>query len=300
MSIFSRFFGKVSDDDSKGQLVAKPNDGSTIGFDVLFAETPKFDNDQLRRHLRGFHKSMHDARCEIDAKLAAEGKFVGLIGWKNHVLQLIGFDVPMPAEAAEACIAPAHYPQQLKERARAHSSHVLLNYAGSEPDILERYVAMAAVVGVLSKLGAIVVLNESARTSFPAAALSGEDVESDIFDLLRTLPLPILYCGFVKHEVQGYDGVWMRTYGAHLFGLPDFAALAKGHHEGERYFGMFDNIFRYLRQSGSVLAPGHTAQVGEAEHARFRSPREDESFLEGNGQMLVAEIISADEINRPL
>ncbi len=117
-------------------------------------------------------------------------------------------------------------------------------------------------------------------------------------ELLRTLPLPILYCGFVKYDVEGTPGVWMRTHGAPLLGLPDFAAHAKGHEEGQRYFDLFDDVFRYLRESGAEMAPGHTMQVGETEFLRLRAPTEDESFLESDGDLLVAEIISKDEINR--
>jgi hypothetical protein len=143
-----------------------------------------------------------------------------------------------------------------------------------------------------------VILNEAAHTSFPAAALSGSDVDGDIIELLRTLPLAILYCGFVKYEVDGTSGVWMRTYGAHLLGLPDFAAYASGHDEGQRYFAIFENIFAYLRNSGAVLAAGHTMQVGEHEYLRCRERTEDEYFLESDGELLIAEIIGADEINQ--
>ena len=38
-------------------------------------------------------------------------------------------------------------------------------------------------------------------------------------ELLRSFPLLHLFCGFVKYEVEGDDGVWMRTYGAHEFEL---------------------------------------------------------------------------------
>ena len=218
-----------------------------------------------------------------------------MIGWGKHVVRCVGFDLPMPPEAVEACIAPSHYPQELKQRARSHKAHVILYYAGYEPSPVEQYVALAATAGVLARLGAIVVLNESGHTSFPAAALSGVDSDGDIMDLLRTLPLPILYCGFVKHEVEGIPGVWMRTYGAPLLGLPDFAAHAAGHHEGQRYFDMFDSVFGYLRESGAQLAAGHTMQIGQEEFLRVRHPTDEEAFLESEGELLVAEIIGPDE-----
>ena len=299
MSVFSRFFGKSDADDSgDGQLVANPKIEHPLSLQVLFPEPCPLAPDRLADAFRAYHPSMSRVRCEIDPTLNREGKVFGMVGWGKHVVRCIGFDLPMPAEAVEACIGPSHYPQELKLRARAHRAHVILYYAGYEPSPVEQYVALAATTGVMARLGAIVVLNQSGHTSFPASALSGVDSDGDIMDLLRTLPLPILYCGFVKHEVEGTAGVWMRTYGAPLLGLPDFAAHAAGHHEGHRYFDMFDNVFGYLRESGAHLAAGHTMQIGQEEYLRVRHPTDEESFLESEGELLVAEIIGPDEINR--
>jgi hypothetical protein len=89
----------------------------------------------------------------------------------------------------------------------------------------------------------------------------------------------------------------MRTYGAHLLGLPDFAAYASGHDEGERYFELFENIFSYLRSSGAILAPGHTMQVGAQKFLKCRERTDEEFFLESDGELLVVEIIGSNEIN---
>jgi hypothetical protein len=299
MSLFSRFFGKKEADDLAGeQLEANPDIKRRLSLQVLFPDAFKLDSDQLVGALRSYHRSMSEARCEMDPELIREGKVLGLLGWGQHVIQLVGFDVPYPANALEACVAPSHYPQELKQRARSHKAHLILYYAGHEPSAFEQYVALAATAGVLARLGAIVVLNESGHTSFPAGALSGSDSEGDIMELLRAFPLSILYCGFVKLEVEGIPGVWMRTYGAPLLDLPDFAAHATGHEEGQRYFDIFETIFRYLRESGARLAAGHTMQVDEEEYLRFRAPSENEGFLQSDAQLLVVEVIGANEINR--
>jgi Domain of unknown function (DUF4261) len=119
-----------------------------------------------------------------------------------------------------------------------------------------------------------------------------------MMEQLRTLPLPVLYCGFVKYDIPNDSHVWMRTYGADVLGLPDFAVYANGHHEGQRYFEMFDSIMRYMLSTGSRLAPGHTMQLGAEEYLRCRAPSKDEPWLESKGEMLVVEIIGADQINR--
>ncbi|MNN66995.1 hypothetical protein D3C81_1826010 [compost metagenome] len=126
-----------------------------------------------------------------------------------------------------------------------------------------------------------------------------ESLGEESLDLLRTLPLNMLYCGFVKYDVDAVAGVWMRTYGADRFGLPDFAALARGHDEGEYYSNMFNNIMGYMLESGAELAAGHTMQIGENAYMKLREPAKEEYFLDGPAQVLVAEIITADEINAP-
>jgi len=299
MSIFSRFFGRKETDDFAGEpLVADPDIKHPLSLQVLFSDPWHVDSDRLAEALRSYHSSMSGARCEINTELIRDGKVLGLVGWGMHVIRLVGFDAPYPTNIVEACVAASHYPQELKQRARSHQAHIILYYAGREASPFEQYVALAATAGALAGIGAIVILNESGHTSFPAAALSGSDCEGDIMDLLRALPLSILYCGFVKHEVEDIPGVWMRTYGAPLLGLPNFAAHASGHHEGQRYFDIFERIFGYLRETGARLADKHTLQIDEEEYLRFRVAREEEGFLARDAELLVVEPIRADEINR--
>lgn len=297
MGLFSRFFGQSERDDSVTQLRANADIKDPLSLQLLFEGKPELDPERLAEALRGYHPSLSHARCELDPELNQDGKLFGLTGWGTHVIQMVGFAAPMPSEAVEVCVAPSHYPEELKEQARAHAGHLILFYAGHDPDPMEQYVAMAAVAGVLSKFGAIAVLNEAAHTSLPAAVFSGDDVEGDILDIIRSFPIAMLFCGFVKYKIEGTDEVWMRTYGAHLFDIPDLAALAEGHHEGQKYFEIFNNILDYLRESLADVEPGHTLQIGEEEFLRFRAPREDEPALASEWPLLVIESIRPDEIN---
>ncbi|SEJ90816.1 MULTISPECIES: DUF4261 domain-containing protein [unclassified Variovorax] len=296
MSIFSRFFGRKDEPADAGALVANPDLEDPVALTVLFPDAQKIDIAALGQALRAYHRSTGDARCEVSPD---PGAFIALVGWRKHVVRLVGFDAPMPADALEACVAPAHYPQELKAQVRAHRGHVILYYAGREASVLEQYVALATVAGALARLGALAVVNEAARTSMPAAVFDA-DAETgnggDSIELLRELDLPALYCGFVKYEVEGVQGVWMRTHGADRFGHPDFAVLAEGHHEGQTYFQLFGNVLRYLVDSGAEMGAGHTMQVGEDRFMRLRAPAETEYFLDGPGTVMVAEMIGADEI----
>jgi hypothetical protein len=296
MSIFSRFFGRKEETTDARALSANPAIEHPLSLQVLFAGPLAIAEDTLTAALRAYHPSMAQARAEIAPDMP---ECLGLAGWDKHVVRMVGFNAPYPKDALEACVAPAHYPATVKDEIRGHASHVILYYAGFEEDPLEQYVALAAVAGALTGFGAMAVLNEHARASLPAGVFEAESLGEESLDLLRTLPLNMLYCGFVKYEVEGVDGVWMRTFGGDVFGLPDFAALADGHHEGETYSNMFNNIMGYLRESGAELAAGHTMQIGENAYMKLRDPSKEEYFLDGPGQVLVAEIITADQINSP-
>jgi len=299
LSLIDKFFGRRKPEERAPEhLVANPAIEQPLSLQLLFSETQPFDSADLSRALRAFDRSTSAGRCEIDDELGREGKVFGLAGWRRHVVRFLGFDVPMPSHVVELCIAGAHYPGDLKQRAREHRAHVMLFYAGYEASPLEQYVALGVVAAVLGRKAGLVVLNEAGHTSLPIGMLHDIAASKNSCALLRELPLPYLYCGFVKHEVEDVRGVWMRTYGAPRLGLPDFAAHAAGHHEGQRYFDIFESVFRYALESGAHLSRGHTMQVGKKEYMRLRAPKLNESFLVKNGVLFVMEIIGADEIIR--
>jgi hypothetical protein len=298
VGLISKLLGRAPPDESASEPLA-PNlrIEKSLGLQVLFEEPFRIDGARLATTVRAFHKSMTRAQCDVDVGPEPEQPPSGFIGGGNHVVMLIAVDRPMSAADVEACVAGAHYPQELKARARSHRAHVLLNYVGYDPSPFEQYVALACIAGVLGQLGGLVVLNHVARTSVPAPMLYGEGSSMDRLDLLTALPLPYLYCGFVKHEVEGVDGIWMRTYGARHLGLPDLAAHAAGHHEADRYFDFFDGVFDYLRQTGKQLRRSDTMELGSGNFVRVRAPKLSESFLERDGELFVLELIGADEIN---
>ncbi|WP_175777206.1 DUF4261 domain-containing protein [Burkholderia anthina] len=295
MSLISRFFGRKDAPDNAAELVAAADIDNPLSVAVVFDGPLQVDIDTLTAALRAYHPSMQQARVETEPTLE---QVFGLAGWGNHVVRLVGFDAPYPSDALEACVAPAHYGQDLKQQVRASRSHVILYYAGHEANPLDQYVALAAVAGALAAQNGLAVLNERAHTSLPAGVFDAKALGDESLEVLREIPLNLFFCGFVKYEVEGTEGVWMRTYGADVFGLPDFGALAAGHHEGERYSGIFNNVMHYLLQSGARMHAGETMQVGSETFMKLREPLEHEYYLQGPAQVLVAELISADEINR--
>jgi len=277
-----------------GQLVANSERKDVQGFAILFQDPPSLNSDELTRSLRSYHPSLAGAVFEVMHN--GDAGFSGLAGWDGHVVRIFGLNAPMPQAAVEEVVQPAHYPQELKQHARAHKAHALLSSMGTVIDPLEEYVALAVVSGVLAEYGAVVVCNSEARTSFPVAPLAAGKVAGDSLYNLRSLPLLVLYCGLVKYNVEGIDGTWMRSYGAHRFGIPDLAALIPKDEKPQFYFDLFNSICSYLRQTGAKIAAGQTAQFGE-HLMRLRAPLAAEYFLESTGGLVVVEIVNPSEIN---
>lgn len=298
MGVFERFFGGREQgpaDDAKP--VANRALENPLSLQVLFPGRPQLDSAGLTRSLRAYHAELARAKCDVEQVGEDKDGLLGLAGWENHVVKLFGINAPMPSEAVEFCVRPAHYKEELKRQARRHQAHILLFYAGYEESAYEQYVALAAVAGALAEHGAVMVLNEVAHTSFPARGLARSGAD-DTMALLHGLLL-LLYCGFVKYEVEDVPGVWMRTHGCHLLGLPDLAFHAEGHHQGQRTFDIFQSVLGYFLNSSAELGVGHTMQVGQDTFMRLRAPSAEEGFLDSEGELFVAEMIRADQINRP-
>lgn len=277
----------------RGEALPEPNPEivSPLNFKTLFPSSLSLDSAGLVEALHNYDPTLSAAICKPKTGKPPQTSPEGLIYWENHIVRLVGVDAPVDAEVVEECVTPAHYDAALKEKAKVHRSHALLQYVGYEPDLREQYVALAAVAGALATQGALVVLNETAHTSFPAEWLSAAHIENDRLEMLRDLPLLLLYAGLVKMEVPGEEGLWLRTYGCERLGLPNLAALTEGHHEGNKTFELFSGILDYLWESKAVIEPGHRMRVGEELAVWFRAPLPEEDFLQSEGQMLVAEVV---------
>lgn len=305
MSFFDRFFGRGVPRPG-GDPVANPRLESPLSLQLLFDAPLDLDGDGLTLALRSFHAELADAKAEIvdvskasppeEMKEEEPPTYLGLVGWGKQTIKLVGFNFAMPQAPVEACVRPAHFSAELKQEAYRHVSHVLLYYAGYETDPHEQYVGLAAVAAGLARFGATFVLNEPARTAIPASGLVPHDDDpGDFLHMLRTLPIPMLYGGFVKFEVEDEPGVWMRTFGNNLLRLPNLAFRAVGHEHSAIVFEAFGHMLDYLRESGRTFAPGDTMQVGQELHFRLRERTEAEWYLESEGEMLVAEAIAPPE-----
>lgn len=297
--LLDRFFGKGTPTHG-GPPVANPRLRDPLGLQCLFdIPLDPLKADALQAAVREYHPDLAQATAELyhvppgGKPHDLEPAIMGLVAWGGHVIKVVAFDHPLPANVVQMCVKPAHFAPEFKEVAYRHQTHVMLYYNGYDQDPLEQYVALAAVAGVLATFGAVFTLNETARTAIPAPVLTPhEEDNGDMLAALRGLPLVLLYCGFVKLEIEGQPGVWMRTYGCHRFGLPDLALHADGHGIAQFVFELFGNALRYLRTSGHQFAVGHKMQVGDDMFLQLRARTTDEWYLESEGEMLVADRVS--------
>lgn len=302
--LLDRFFGKGVPR-LGGPPVANPRIKDPVGLQSLFDIPIDLPADGLRAAVRDYHSDLAQATVELYPVPPSgrphdlEPAIMGLVAWGPHVIKLVAFTHPMPEGPVRSCVQPAHFAPEYKEVAYRHQAHVVLYYAGYDQDTLEQYVALAAVAGVLTMFGAVFTLNENARTAIPAPVLMPHEEDGgNMLAALRGLPLTLIYCGFVKLEVEGQPGVWMRTYGCHRFGLPDLSIRADDHEFARFAFELFGNALAYLRTSGQRFAPGHTMQVGEDMFLRLRARTPDEWYLDSEGEMLVADRVAGLETVR--
>lgn len=282
-------------------------DSNPASFQILLDDLVDLHTDALGTAFRGYHPTLASARVElisaVDQTPAQTGittngpppAILGLVEWADHAIKLIACDAPMPPNAMESCLRPALLPPDFKARARQHRAHILLYYAGKNPDPLERLVALGCVAGALVPLGAIATLNEEARAAIASFALTPDDEGEDMLATLRTLPVPFLYGGFVKMELTNIAGVWIRTFACARLGLPELAYHAPDHSQGERVFHLFSGVLGYLRETGLPFEADEIIRIDDTRQLRVRAPIELEWWLESEGPLWVLEELRSEE-----
>ena len=300
MGLFSNLFGRKKAPSSptpSAQGADVSADTVLLGLQVLLEAWMLRDEESLRAALRGYDAPLASLTLEEWA-CGDDGTTFCHIVWQGQRFRLVAFGHPMPAEALERCVQPCAWDGAFKERARAHPAHALLFCDSPRAAVLQNYVRLAMLCGgLLERSGGIGVANEVAQTAMPATAWL--DTSMGRFDLWNTLPVLLLYAGFVKYVVPDGPQVWMTTRGLEVWGLPNLTTLAPDHTHGSQMLEIFGNVTSYLIANGPVLRAGHTMQIGVDNHMKLRAPEsEDELAIQGDGELLVAQFISAAQANK--
>ncbi len=280
---------------SNGTRGTEGQETTPTSLQMLLTQPLPQDAEALTQAFRAFHPSMQQATCAIEIGDGDKFDWKASIIWGAHRIFCVGENAKLPPQLVEGTLQTLFLSEEQIAQVEAHESYILLFYGGDETRTLEQYVALAAASAIFSKFGAVATLNLTARSAFPSTILFGEGAEEDIIQLLRTLPLPALYCGFEVLRPEPDGQVWLRTHGAERFGCPNLAVLAGGLEEQEAYFDVFGGILEHCIQSRTELAPGDTLQLGGDVALSIRAPTEVEVERVGQGRVLICELVELDE-----
>jgi hypothetical protein len=294
MGIFDSLKNKKAAATNAAPEAASPETQARTSLQVLYAKPFDFDENKFTCALHAYDPALKEAR--LSSVAASKEASMWEVSWGVHQVQVVTFGMPMPAEPVAACIQPAHYDQDTKARAYAHKAHSLLFYRGQSADVAQQYVSLALVAGVLCDQDAVVVLNETARTSVPSSLFTGQ-YDQSFSELFGSMPPLFLFAGFVKYNLEGVAGVWMRTHGLEVWGLQNLATHVESHAQGSQIFDIFSNVADYMIDKGPILCAGHTMQVGEDIYLKLRDPNAEEAFLGSKEDVMIAEFIRADQSN---
>lgn len=255
---------------------------------------------ELIHALRELHPSL--AQVEVEVRTGDLGQGMGLgqtvrVQWDRHMVLMAVIQTPIVAQTLEWMLEFSLHDEAMMAQARAHTAHVTLAYRGQETDPLEQYLALTTVALGMTRLGAFLMMNIGARTSCAAQPLLPRPGE-DMMHVLRTMPVPMLFVGFIKLEFQDAEGVWIRTCGAPLMDLPDLAMLAPSHDESRTIFYMFNDIFMAMRGTKLRFKEGDMVQL-EEQNWRFRKPRPHERFLDSPRMIVLEPDTAPDRLRLP-
>ncbi len=160
MALFDKIFKRTDSPKSAPAQTSASSAGNKkrLSLQIVYPVLPPLNAETLTKKMRAFDAAMAQGSVDIAEGSVEKGTPFGQLRWGPHVVELVGFDAPMPPQTASLCVAPAHYGQDLKQAALAHRAHLLLYYAGQSQSPVEQYTALAAAAGVLSEQ-AIVVMN---------------------------------------------------------------------------------------------------------------------------------------------
>lgn len=267
---------------------------------LLFPNSPWIPARELAHVLAELHPSL--AMVQIEGRTHDLGHGLGVgqtarIQWGPHTVYMAVIQKPAPAESMRWAVDLSRYDAVLSTQVATHTAHATLAYKGEEKDPLEQYLALATIAAGLTRLGAVLVVNVGARSACPAQPLLPRPGE-DLLDVLRRMPLPLLFVGYHQLEFQDTPGVWIRTCGAPLMDMPDLAVHVRGHDESKPIFNMFHDIFMAMRGANIRFKEGDMVQLEEL-NWRFRKPRSKERFLESPRMIVLEPDTAPDRLRLP-
>ena len=210
---------------------------------------------------------------------------LGQVAFEQHNFQIAGLAVPLPRDLIDQTVMVSPWPAQTKAAMRQHQSFIQLTYTGTDPDPVERMIALYCLAAAFETEDLLGIVNTNAWTAHPPADfLSPERIAQ------YRLEIPFnLWFGYVRFYTDDHS-YWLVTKGHHIFDVPDLAYFLQPGDNPEGVINLLINVFYYLYEQDTVVSAGDTLEISGFTHPlRFSEVAELSEVLMGPAGTLVLE-----------
>lgn len=210
---------------------------------------------------------------------------LGQVAFDQHNFQIAGLAVPLPRDLIDQTVMVSPWPAQSKAAMRLHQSFIQLTYTGTDPDPVERMIALYSLAAAFETEDLLGIVNTNAWTAHPPA-----DFLSPERTALYRLEIPFnLWFGYVCFYTDDQN-YWLVTKGHHILNVPDLAYFVLPGEDPEDVINLFINVFYYLYEQDTVVSAGDTLEIsGLGQPLRFSEVTELSDVLMGPAGTLVLE-----------
>lgn len=284
MSLFQKFFLNQS----------QPVESELPILSLLYSRLPT-GSDFLER----LHTLANEGPEPFEPELSIESHWrdgqkplLAEVAWGQHKVEVAGLFAPLPSIATERCIWPSYWRPDIKELMASHQHNIILRYAGTHPDPIERHVALYLLANIFPTESLVGVANEPAWTCHPAVVIPNI-MNPEMLQVVRESPPLLYWTGFMALEAEGY--LWYISRGHHLFGLPDFAFLAHDPGDALEVQNLFHEMFTYLYFNKKQVGPGDIVGIDEDHAYEVVEIEDDLQILRGVGTTYILHPLSPEE-----
>lgn len=262
-----------------------------ICLQILYTELPNFsgrDLDEIASHVSHrpptFTYQLPDQVRDGAHGLASTSDYKIRLDYHDHKLS----DRELAQISAHVRLVP-----DADANINQHASYIEISVDQNQANPLQAYQTLTFLGLMLSTRKGLVLANVNGFTSFSSDGLQQIMGDEDWMDAIENMPPLFLYSGPVIHEFDNNEMLWMRSYGNHLFGIPDLGT-AFSSHIVQQYVPMtltvFDNIMSYMIETGTQVTPGDTMESETVVIAMKEQPaKPDEYFYQSPTGMLRVE-----------
>lgn len=238
-----------------------------ISLQVLFPSLPRISSGELAEqsaiHMPAFKNVV--VNLPDDTRGGGFGTFHFFENGNAIKVNLEFSRRPLDSQAVEKICGYIGCAPETKELIGKHTSYIELSTESGTTQsgtTLQSYVRLTAIAAILAARGALVLANINGYTSFPVEqimSILSRAGKSNWLDTIYGMPLLFLYSGLVALTFDNQRTLWLRTYGNHLFDLPDLGtaiSLAELSSQVPVTQSAFDNVMRYMLESGKRVFPG--------------------------------------------